>query len=60
MGPYLKSIFRKSLNSEPTLVFLFSFIEIGRNKGQQFFLSKPKAFDFAISKPCNINLWRGQ
>ena len=42
MGPYLKSIFRKSLNSEPTLVFLFSFIEIGRNKGQQFFYRNRK------------------
>ena len=32
MGPYLKNIFRKSQIPEPTLVFLFSFIEISRNK----------------------------
>ena len=54
MGPKIdpcgtpKSIFRKSLNSEPTLVFCFV-IEIEIKDSD--FLSKPKAFNFAISKP---------
>ena len=43
MGPKInpceipKTIFRKSLNSEPTLNFCL-LLEIGRNKGQQFFI----------------------
>ena len=33
-----KIVFRKSLNSEPALDFSFFLIEIGRNKGQWFFI----------------------
>ena len=55
MGPKIdpcgtpKSIFRKSLNSEPILVF--GFLLEGQAETQDSdFLSKPKAFNFAISK----------
>ena len=45
-----KSIFRKSLNPEPTLVFCLLLQRQAEIKGGDF-LSKPKVFNFAISKP---------
>ena len=56
MGPKIdpcgtpKSIFRKSLNSEPTLVFYFLSQRQVEIKDSDF-LWKSKAFNFAISKP---------
>ena len=56
MGPKIgpsetpKSMFRKSLNSEPNLVFCFLLQRQPEIKDSDF-LSKPKAFNFAISKP---------
>ena len=56
MGPKIdpggtpKSILRKSLNSEPTLVFCFLLLRWAEIKDSNF-LSKPKAFSFDIRKP---------
>ena len=45
-----KGIFRKSINPGPTLVFCFLLQRQAKIKNSDF-LSKPKAFNFVISKP---------
>ena len=66
MGPKIgpcrtpKSIFRKSLNSESALVFLFSVIGISRKYRTVIFYRNRKRLILLLVNRSSQKLWRGQ